>query len=170
MVQGSRMRLAVLIAMLTASCGSSTTVPQYSGIGESHHVETRDLPPRPDAEPIAKEDDWVKSLPAATCKLDRSGDTVKTEDGVLLSPEKAVRAARYKDGYNNLRLLYDVDREIFGAQRTVYEERIRQANSEIERLSPSWWDDHKTDLAWATGFFLGAATTIAIVYAVDEVQ
>jgi hypothetical protein len=149
------------ILLMVVGCGASTPVPQYAGISEKQYVEARELPPRPDADPIAKEDDWVKPLPAGQC-ADR--------DGVLLSPEKAVRAALYKDGYNNLRNLYDIDRQVWTQHRIVYNERTAQANAEIKRLAPSWWDEQKTSISWAAGFALGAATTILIVYSVDSVK
>lgn len=164
------MRFVVLIAMAVAACGSSNSVPQYPGIGESHHVEAKKLPPRPDAQAIAKEDNWSEPLPSATCTVESTGETVATKDGVLISPDKAIRAIRFKDSYNNLRDLYEIDRQIIGAQRVVYEERLAQANSEIRRLSPSWFDRNKGTLGWVGGFVAGAVTTVAIVYAVDEVN
>jgi len=167
------MRLIAIAAVFAVGCGASTPVVQYAGISEKQHVEKKKLPDRPDATPIAKADDWVKPLPAATCtikKKDGTTETVQTKDGILLSPEKAVRAALYKDGYNNLRDLYEIDRQIWGQHRIVYDERLGQANAEVKRLAPSWWDRHKTSIACAAGFAAGAVATVAIVYAVDEVK
>ena len=156
------MRSLVAIALVFAvGCGASTPVVQYSGIREEQHVEKKKLPDPPDSEAIPKEKDWVKPLPA--------GKT-HTEDGVLLSPEKAVRAKKWQDGYKNLRNLYELDRKVWGAQRTVYEERLGQANAEIKRRSPSWWDENKGTIAWAAGFVMGAAATVGIVYSVDQVK
>lgn len=97
------------------------------------------------------------------------GDVVD-KPGVLLSPDKAARAKKWQDGYLNLRLLYETDRQIWQQHRIVYEERTAQANAEIKRLSPSWWDENKGNILWAGGFIMGAASSIAIVYGLDQVR
>jgi len=161
--------LCILMALMVG-CGASTPVVQYSGIKESQHVETKPLPERPDAKPIPKENDWVVPLQASTCTAKKTGKVVETKDGILISPEKAVRAKQWKADAVNVRTLHDIDRGIWGHHRVVYEERIGQANTRIKTLSPSWWDENKGTVAWASGFILGAAATIGIVYAVDEVK
>ena len=154
--------LALPTAMaLMMGCGASTPVTQYPGIKKDQHVETKKLPDRPDKQAIPKAKDWVKPL--------KAGES-HTADGILLSPEKAVRAALWKSGYNECRSLHEIDRGIFGHHRVVYEERLVQANKEVSRLSPSWWDENKGTISWAGGFLMGAAATIAIVYALDEVR
>ena len=155
------MRLIAILAVLSIGCGASTPVTQYPGIDKEQHVETRKLPDRPDKEKIPKEKDWVKPLPAGT---------THTADGVLLSPEKAIRAKLWKAAYNELVSLYDLDRKVFGHHRVVYEERLGQANKEVHRLSPSWWDENKGTIAWGAGFVVGAAATIIILYSVEEVK
>ena len=156
------MRLLLVISVvLMGGCRSSIPTPQYAGIAENQHIEKRDLPKRPDAEAISDDKNWVKPLAATKC-ADR--------DGILFSPEKAVRAKLWKTGYEGMRVLYDLDRKIWSEHRVVYDERLMQANKEIERRSPSWWDNHKASISWAVGFGAGAVTTVAIVYAVDEVR
>lgn len=155
------MRLVAIAVLAAAGCSASTPVPQYPGIKEKQHVEARELPPRPDAEPISPEQDWVQALPAGKCA---------EKDGILLSPEKAVRAKLWQTAYNGLRNLYDLDRQVWGQHRIVYEERTQQANAEIKRLAPSWWQENKGTIAWAGGFLMGAAATIAILYGVEQVQ
>ena len=91
-------------------------------------------------------------------------------DGILISPEKAARAKLWQVSYKSLLELYEIDRQIFTQHRIIYDERLTQANAEISRLSPSWWDENKGTIGWATGFVAGAVATIAIVYAVDEVK
>lgn len=153
--------LLVMAAVLMVGCGASTPVPQYAGITESQYVERRDLPPSPDAVAIPDDKNWVEPLAATKCT---------DKDGILLSPEKAVRAKLWKTSYEGLRTLYDLDRKVWTEHRIVYDERITQANKEIERRSPSWWSENKGTVAWAGGFLMGAAATVAIVYAVDEVK
>jgi hypothetical protein len=163
------MTLPIAMALMVG-CGASTPVVQYSGIKKSQHVETKPLPERPDAKPIPKDKDWVVPLQASTCTVKKTGKVVETKDGILLSPEKAVRAKQWKVDAVNVRTLHDIDRGIWGHHRVVYEERIGQANRHIKTVSPSWWSENKGTIAWASGFLLGAAATIGIVYAVDEVK
>lgn len=163
------MRTIATLMILSAGCGAATPVVQYKGIPEAQYVEQKELPESPATEPIAKKDDWVKALPASVC-IDEKGVERRTEHGIVMSPQKAARAKRWQDAYKNLRGLYDLDRQVFGQHRIIYDERMGQANEEIERLSPSWWDENKGTFGWGAGFIAGAAATIAIVYAVDEVQ
>lgn len=163
------MRLLSLLTVLSLGCGAATPVVQYRGIPEAQYVEQKELPESPAGELIAKKDDWVKALPASVC-TDAKGVERKTDHGIVMSPQKAARAKRWQDSYSNLRGLYELDRQIFSQHRIIYDERMGQANEEIVRLSPSWWDKNKGTLGWGAGFVAGAAATIAIVYAVDEVK
>jgi hypothetical protein len=154
-------KAVALILLVTIGCSASTPVLQYPKISDKQRVEDKPLPERPDAVAIAPENDWVKPV--------KVGD-VADKPGVLLSADKAVRAKKWQDGYLNLRSLYDLDRQIWQQHRIVYDERIAQANAEIRRLSPSWWDENKSSVLWAGGFIMGAATSIAIVYGLDHVR
>lgn len=164
-------RLIATSLVLVMGCAASTPVIQYAGIKEKQHVENKTLPDRPDKDKIPKGEDWVVPLPAAKCTL-KSDETkvVETDGGILFSPAKAVRAALWKSGYEGLRTLFDIDRQVWREHRIIYDERMGQANAELKRRSPSWWDENKGTVAWASGFLMGAAATIAIVYAVDEVK
>jgi len=155
------MRVLSILTLFAFGCGAATPVVQYKPIPESQYVEKKDLPEAPDANPIPKDGDWVKALPAGT---------MHDRDGILISPEKAARAKLWQVSYKSLLELYEIDRQIFTQHRIIYDERLTQANAEISRLSPSWWDENKGTIGWATGFVAGAAATIAIVYAVDEVK
>ena len=155
------MKAVALILLVSIGCSASTPVVQYPQISDKQHVEDKVLPERPDAVAIAPENDWVKSM--------KAGDSTD-KPGVLLSPDKAARAKKWQDGYNNLRDLYELDRQVWQQHRIVYDERISQANAQIKRLSPSWWDENKSSLLWAGGFIMGAATSIAIVYGLDHVR
>ena len=155
-----RQALSILVVVMVG-CGASTPVVQYPGIKKDQRVEEKKLPDRPDAKPIPKDKDWVKALPAGATHI---------KDGILFSAEKAIRAKLWKAGYNALRRLYNLDRQIWVQHRIVYEERLGHANAEIKRISPSWWTENKGTIAWAAGFLMGAAATVAIVYAVQEVK
>lgn len=156
------MRQALAIVLVFAmGCGSAAPVVVYSGMPERQHVEKKELPAAPDAEPIPTKEDWVRPMPKGQCA---------EKDGLLISPAKAARAKKWQLGYKSLRDLYEVDREIWGQTRIVYDERLKAANKDIERLSPTWWDNNKGTVGFVTGIVLGVAATVGIVYAVDEVK
>ncbi len=154
---------SVLATFLVLLIGCSGAVPVYfTGIKDpSFRVEDRKLPPRPDKKPIPPDKDWV--LPLVK-------DKPSPKDGVLISAEKAVRAAKYKTRYNELRSLYDLDRHVWRSTRVIQEEQRKQANQVIKDLTPGWWSKNKGMLSWTTGFVLGAASTILIVYGLDKVD
>lgn len=155
------MKLTALIVLFAIGCGASAPVIQYPAMSERQQVENKALLARPDAVAVAPDDDWVKPM--------KAGDVVD-RPGVLLSPGKAARAKEWQLGYNALRDLYDIDRQVWQQHRIVYEERITQANAQIRRLSPSWWSEEKSQILWVGGFVMGAATSIAIVYGIDNVR
>lgn len=155
------MKVVALILLFSIGCGAATPFLQYPAMSEKQQVENKTLPARPDAVAVAPDDDWVKPM--------KAGDVVD-KPGVLLSPGKAARAKEWQLGYNALRDLYDIDRQVWVQHRIVYEERTTQANATIRRLSPSWWDENKSSILWAGGFIMGAATSIAIVYGLDHVR
>jgi len=150
-----------ILVVLAMGCGSAVPVIQYSGLPEKQHIEKRDLPDPPDKEAIPVDRDWVKPLPAGA---------VHDQHGILISPEKAARAKQWQLGYRNLRDLYEVDRAIWSEQRVIYDERLRQANKDIEKLSPSWWSSNKGTVGMTLGFVVGVAATVGIVYGVDEAK
>ena len=152
---------AALAVALVVGCSATTPVPQYPNISDKQYVESRSLPVRPDAEKIPVDQDWARSMVAGACTPD---------PGVLLSPDKAARAKAWQNGYNNVRELYELDRQVWQQHRIVYEERMSQANAEIRRLSPSWWTENKGNILLAGGFIMGAASSIAIVYGLDRVR
>jgi len=154
-------KFTALMMLFVVGCGASAPVIQYPTMSEKQQVENKALPDRPDAVAIAPDDDWVKPM--------KTGDVVD-KPGVLLSPGKAARAKEWQLGYNALRDLYDIDRQVWQQHRIVYEERTAQANAQIRRLSPSWWDENKSQILWAGGFLMGAASSIAIVYGLDHVR
>jgi len=148
--------LAVAVVM-TIGCGAPAPMVQYAGIKDSDRVEEKALPDAPNAVPIPEEWNWVVPLPAGR---------KHTKAGVLLSPEKAARAVDWKNGYNNIRSLYELDRKVWREHRTIYEERLKKANEEIRRLSPTWYEHNKIVI----GFVTGVATTVAIVFAINGAQ
>ncbi len=155
-----RIVLATFLVLLIG-CGGAVPV-HFAGIKDpSFKVEDRKLPPRPDEKPIPAGKDWVVPL---------AKDKLAPKDGVLISAEKAVRAAKYKERYNEIRSLYDLDRHVWRSTRVIQEAQRKQANQVIKDLTPSWWQRNKGVLGWTSGTVIGAAMTILVVYGVDKVQ
>jgi hypothetical protein len=152
----------VLVGVLvgTMACGAGNTVVQYKGIPDKHmRVEENPLPDRPDKEPIPPAEDYVYPV--------TQGDPAPA-DGVLLSPAKAARAKKWQIGYDEIRGLYEQDRQVWKQNRIIYEERLDLANQEIGRLQPSWWDQNKGTVAFIGGVVLGAFVTVGVAYGLDQ--
>ena len=94
--------------------------------------------------------------------------------GVLFSTEKAVRSARFVVAYNEMRGLYEVDLRTWVREREVYQRHLDLADTEIarqrERARRGWWERHGAQVGLAVGFLVGAAATVGIVAAVNEVS
>jgi hypothetical protein len=152
--------LAILLTLLIG-CGGAIPVSIGAKTSQAFRVEEEKLPPRPDEKPIPPDKDWVVPL---------AKDTPSPKNGVLISPEKAVRAAKYKARYNELRTLAELDKRVWKNRAVIHDEQLGQANRTIKQLTPGWWDKNKGTLGFTTGMVLGAVMTIFVVYGVDQVQ
>ena len=152
--------LAVFL-VLTIGCGSAAPI-RFGGIKDpAFRVEDKPPPPRPDKDPIPPEKDWAVPLVKGAEAPD---------GGVLISAEKAVRAAKYKARYNEAITLWDLDKKVWKNVRVIHEERFGQANRVIKDLTPGWWDANKGTVGFITGIVIGITLTIFVVYGVDRVQ
>ena len=125
------------------------------------------LPERPDAKSIPVSADWVIAV--------EEGETVpEGRAGVLMSQEKAVRAAEYVVAYNELRQLYVVDLTTWGRERQIYERYLEAADGEVDhwkkQAERSWWEKHSGQIGLGAGLIVGAVITVAIVEAVQQVE
>jgi hypothetical protein len=154
------MRIVLILILFLAGCPVKSKIYQYNGIPSHNWIESSDLPIRPDADKIPEDKDWAISLHTGACA---------ESDGILLSPEKAVRAKSWQNGYNSLRDLYEIDRKVWAQHRIIYEDRIARANKDLRSISPTWWDENKATIAWSSGFIMGAVASIAIVFALGHV-
>jgi len=140
-------------------------------------VESRELPPDPAVEPIPDnipKGDWVAPIEKGEC-LDASGtpetgapSPCPVESGIVISEERAYRAALYRIRYRELRKTYESDRMVWSAHRELYEERLKLAGQAIEDLQPSWFDNNKFPLGVVGGVVLGIATSVAILSVTDR--
>ena len=147
-------RVLVLVILASIACSPVQPTVIYKGISDpAMRVEERSLPDRPDAVPLT--DAQNASYPVTK-------GSAAPVDGIVISPDKVARILKLKAGYDELRGLYQADRDIFKQNRLIYEERISQANAEISRLTPSWWDRHGASVGVIIGLVGGAALTAAL--------
>jgi hypothetical protein len=113
-------------------------------ISPSEWPESRKLPPTP-TEDVKVVDDRVAPVSA--------GSTAEFS-GILLSEDKARRAAALKLRYDELLVLYSSDRKVWSTQREFYEEELKAADKKLKELQPGWYDQHKLELGVIGGMIL----------------
>lgn len=160
---GVKMRRSVVACLLipVLGCGalskkkSETPSGEYYAIDSDSWVERSELPEAPKETTVR--DTFAVSY----------GD-VSPGSGVCLSEPLAYEYRNFRAGYKNLRSLYEADQLVWGAHRDVYETKIRAAEEALEEAQPSWWKRNDAQFVGVAGFIIGAATTIAISFAVKE--
>lgn len=170
-------RAFALAWMCWVISGCATTKPAaYAPLfGAAKRVEEKPLPPDPAEEALPKLPDgsalteWVEPLEKGSC-IDATGKAVGSKpcpavEGLAVSEGQATRDLLFRTRYRELRRLYDADRGIWSAHRELYEERLRTADEALKKAEPDWWQRNKGEVGTITGFVLGVAVTIGVVYA-----
>lgn len=167
----------VLCVMMASGCATTAPAALPTLIAASQIVEAKPLPPDPSVEPLppgTPSGDSVEPIEAGTC-LDKSGKPVAGatspcpgKAGIEVSEARAARDALYRIRYPEMRRMYEADRQVWAAQRDLYEERVRTAQTELQKAQPSWWQQHGPALGMVAGFVVGAVMTVAIVYGVNQ--
>lgn len=171
-----RYSCVVLALVLMGCAGPRFQVPTVPD-SVIKRVEERELAPDPAVEPIPDnipKGDWVTSIEKGEC-LDTSGtpelgapSPCPVESGIIISEERAYRAALYRIRYREMRKTYGADRMVWSAHRELYEERLKLAGQAIEDLQPGWIDRNKLPLGVVGGVILGIATSVAILSVTDR--
>lgn len=146
----------VLVGMLIGAfgCGQTQSTVVYKGITDpAMRVEEQPLPDRPDKDPLTEAQN--QSYPLVK-------GSAAPIDGVVITPEKAARVLKLKAAYDEIRAGYTADKTVFAQNRLIYEERLQQANAEISRISPSWWDKHGAAMSALLGVIAGALVTVGL--------
>jgi len=156
------MRFALPMFLLLVACSTTKTASPEKRTMPSPLVAAA-LPERPDVQEIPAAANWV--IPAEV------GDVVpEGRAGILMSQEKAMRAARYVVSYDELRRLYEVDLRTWGREREIYERHLELADAELTRMTKaakrSWWERSSPQIAMIGGVLIGAVVTVSIVAAV----
>lgn len=144
-------------------------------ISAARRVELEPLPPDPSTEALPASTppgDWVRAQEAGECWNAQgtvrpdAGLPCPAQAGILSSEARAARDALYRIRYRELRQRYEADRTVHGAQREVYETRLRLADERIRELQPTWWQQHGPVILFGAGLVLGTAIPTVIYVAV----
>jgi hypothetical protein len=158
---------------LVLSC--VTAQPQRAPVlSVGHYVERRPLPVHPEAEALPEsipKGESVEPLEAASCvdeagKLQGSG-ACPARSGLLISEERAFRDALFRIRYKEMRSLYDADRQVWGAQRELYEERVSSLHDALRQAQPTFFEKYALQFGVVGGFLIGAGLTVGLTYALS---
>ena len=130
-------------------------MPKALEISDTRRPELRTLPPNPRTEPLPDKfagEEWVE--PAEVGQ-------VVAKPGLLVSEARVARDILFRTRYDELRTLYDEDRNVWVAHRDYYEQRLAQADGVIRDLQPNWWDQHK-DYFYLAAFGILAGYTLTL--------
>lgn len=163
------MKYLLCTALLVCGCSRPEPVIEPTvPIDEQHRPEMRELPPDPGATPPTPEGDWAQPIEDASGCQTQDGYIFDIQAGILLSEEKVERCLLYRTRYNELRSIYESDRMVWGAQRELYEERLRLSGEEIYNLQPDWWDENKLAVGIAIGVVFGIGLSLGVYAAADN--
>ena len=165
-------RGAFLLVLLVGCAGTSAVSPVQISLSK---VEEDPLPADPGQYKVPKGVDpteWAQDLEAATCidgkgnVAPNAGQPCPSQSGELLSEAKALKLAQYAIAYPELRRIFESDRRVWSAQRTLYEDEIKQDEAALEKERPDWWEQHKFEVGVIGGFILGSAATIGLYHVI----
>ena len=160
--------MVVLLAASLSACGAAPpTTAEDRTLPDPLFTKTLPAPP----EEVPEDKRMVVAV--SECIVEGSQPPEKTPPGILMSDAMAMRAARLKTSYDELRGLYEVDIRTMDRERGVYERYLDEAEVEIvswrEKAQRSWWERHGAQVMMGVGFVAGAALTVGIVAAIDGV-
>ena len=180
-------KLVTLLVLFAFGCGAATTPEVRPLVAENRRPEARELPvdartePLPEGTPTEPGENYVSAVEAGQCippdgivGVDEDGEPRHIEgpcpdqSGIVVSEARANRDAIYRIRYTELRRTYEADRQVWAAHRELYEAQVAADREEIERLQPTWWEQHDGEILAALGVIVGAAVTVAITFAVNE--
>lgn len=166
------LRFIVLVLVCCVGCGAAPVRIVRPLVAEDRRPELNTLPMDPASEslpastPLDPPEDFVVPIEVGEC--DNFEASCPPISGILISEARANRNALYRIRYRELRRTVDADRQVWAAQRALYEAQIEADREEIERLQPTWWERHDGTVLTVVGVVVGAALTVALTFAVNE--
>lgn len=161
------MRLFVILAVFVVGCGAPAQQQEETAPLEPM-FDSR-LPDPPEEVPPNKR----MVVPVSECVLEGSEPPEKTPPGILMSEAMAMRSARLKVAYDEMRGLYEVDLRTMDRERQVYEKQLGLADQEIsewrEKARRTWWERNKGLISLGIGLAVGAGFAVGMAAALDGV-
>jgi len=93
----------------------------------------------------------------------------KTYSGILISENDFRQIIKDKLDTKHLAAQCEIDERVCAAQKKIYEKSIDNLANELDKRN-NWFSRNKGSLGMVTGFVVGAATTVAITYAIYQRQ
>ena len=159
--------LLIVLGLSIVGCGAATPAPVEHTLPAP--LFTKGLPDAPEDVPESKR----MVVAVSECIVEGSQPPEKTPPGILMSEAMAMRAARLKTSYDELRGLYEVDLRTMDREREVYERYLKAADADAaawqEKARRSWWEMHRGEVGLAAGIVVGVALTVGVVAAIDGV-
>lgn len=174
------MRELVLgMLVLAVGCATPSAYVPTVAVSTEKRVETRPLPPDPAVEPLPSgtpPGDWVEPFEAGECLSTQGTPAVgatkpcPARSGIAESEARAARNLLFRIRYPELRKVYEADRAVWAAHRELYETRLQDASKALHDAEPNWFQQHALQLGVVGGFVLGAAMTVALTFAINQVS
>jgi hypothetical protein len=83
--------------------------------------------------------------------------------GLLFPEQLAEQTFADKVDLKKLRREYEADKEAWAKKEDAYKKQV-------EVLKPTFWSEYKGQIGLVSGFVLGAATVVVVVFAVNKAQ
>jgi hypothetical protein len=164
---GVRAFIAIIMVLAVACGGALPTESSERTL--PNPLFTQDLPDPPAEVPLDKR----LAVSVSECTVQGSDPPQKTPPGILMSQEMAMRAARVRVAYDEVRGLYEVDLRTMDRERQVYDRHLKAADDEIVewrvKARRSWWEKNRGLVGLSLGLVVGVGLTIGVVAALDGV-
>lgn len=168
------------LGLMLSLCGCATAAPPRFLVNPDRQPETRTLPADPATEPlpagVPANADFVEPSEPGAC-LDSQGRPVAdaprpcpNRAGIVVGETRAARDGLFRLRYRELRVTYEADRQVWAAQRSLYEGQLQRADAHIQSLQPNWWQQNALGLGIAGGFLLGTVTVIGVLAVTNQIQ
>lgn len=151
-----------LTLVLLIGCATPAAYVPTVAVSPTKRVEMQPLPPDPSTEALpagTPAGEWLEPL--------EKGQPA-SKSGLLTSEARATRDGLFRIRYPELRRNYEADRMVWQAHRELYEERLKAADEALKKAEPGWFQQHAFQLGVVGGFLIGAATTVALTFALHS--
>jgi hypothetical protein len=149
-------KIYLTLVLLLTACGPSIATIRYELPPNLPNVVDSPLPDSPDKVAIPDAQNYAIPLVKGM---------QSPQDGILISPELAKRVKLWQLDDQEIRALYQLDKNIWKAEKVIFDERLAQSNQTIQTLMPnSWWYNHKDSFIFIGGIIVGTVTTSMVVY------